>query len=166
MKPPLRSSDHVEAIFEAIEDGTVDAIATDHAPHHHDEKNVEFDLAPFGIIGLETAFALGCEHLMHRRRVASLTRLVELFSSGPARIFNLPGGSLEEGTPADITLFDPDMEWTVEGFRSKAGNSPFRGQTLRGKVLATIVGGEVRYETPQVAAAGEGREKAGSRRKK
>src|SRR5207247_8333234 len=106
MNPPLRSPGHREAIVEGIADGTVDAIATDHAPHHFDEKNVEFDLAPFGVIGLETAFAV-CYDRLVRERVIDLPRLIELMSSAPARIFNLPGGTLRAGSPADVTLLDP-----------------------------------------------------------
>jgi dihydroorotase len=163
MKPPLRSADHVEEIFAAIKDGTIDAIATDHAPHHHDEKNVEFDIAPFGIIGLETALGLSCEHLVHRSKTIDLVRLVDLLSSGPARIFNLPGGTLKEGSPADVTLFDPDAAWTVGAFRSKASNSPFIGETLRGKVMMTIVGGEVRFEAEPVEGS---KEKVAARKKR
>jgi dihydroorotase len=149
MNPPLRSAEHVEALIEAIADGTIDVIATDHAPHHHDEKNVEFDLAPFGVIGLETAFAIACDRLVHGNRI-ELPRLVELLSSGPATIFKLPGGSLGEGSPADVTLFDPDAEWQPKRFVSRSQNSPFIGLTLRGRVFATLVGGEVRYQRPEL----------------
>ena len=146
MNPPLRSKEHVEALFEGIADGTVDAIATDHAPHHFDEKNVEFDLAPFGVIGLETAFAV-CHDILVRRKVIGLARLIELLSSGPARVFRLPGGSLKQGGIGDVTILDPDATTDVKTpFVSKASNSPFAGQSFRGRVVATIVGGVVKYD--------------------
>ena len=145
MNPPLRGEAHRKAILEGIADGTIDAIATDHAPHHFDEKNVEFDLAPFGIIGLETAFAVCNEHLV-RAKVIKLPRLIELLSCGPARVFNLPGGTLRAGALGDVTLIDPDAKWEVpREFHSKASNSPFIGQKLRGKIVATIVAGEIKY---------------------
>ena len=145
MKPPLRSRDHLEAVLAAIADGTVDVIATDHAPHHPDEKDVEFDLAPFGIIGLETAFLLACDRLLQSGTI-DLVRLVELMSCNPARIFSLPGGTLKEGSPGDVTIVDPNGTTTVTSFRSKSSNSPFRGEMLRGRVHATIVGGILRYK--------------------
>ena len=146
MNPPLRSGDHREAVIDAIADGTIDVIATDHAPHHFDEKNVEFDLAPFGIIGLETAFSI-CHDRLVRKRVIGLQRLIELMSTAPARIFNLPGGTLRAGTPADIALLNLDERFQVTNtFRSKASNSPFIGETLQGRVVATIVGGELQYD--------------------
>lgn len=147
MNPPLRSEPHRRAILEGIADGTVDAIATDHAPHHFDEKNVEFDLAPFGVIGLETAFAVCYEHLV-RAGVIDLARLIELFSTGPARVFGLPGGTLRAGALGDVTLVDVDARVEVtRGFlRSKAANSPFLGRTLQGRVVATIVGGAVKHD--------------------
>jgi len=146
MNPPLRSDDHRRAVIEAIADGTVDAIATDHAPHHFDEKNVEFDLAPFGVIGLETAFSICYERLV-RKKIIDLPRLIDLMSCAPARIFNLPGGTLRAGSPADITLLDLDTRFQVTNtFRSKASNSPFIGETLQGRALATIVGGNVQYD--------------------
>jgi dihydroorotase len=146
MNPPLRSTDHREAIIEGIADGTVDAIATDHAPHHFDEKNVEFDLAPFGVIGLETAFAV-CYDRLVLEKVIDLARLVDLMSCGPARIFNLPGGSLREGAVGDVTLLDLDARYAVaNAFHSKASNSPFIGETLQGRAAATIVGGRVKHD--------------------
>ena len=147
MNPPLRSAEHRDALLDAIADGTVDAIATDHAPHHFDEKNVEFDLAPFGIIGLETAFAI-CHERLVRSKVIGLARLIELLSSGPARVFNLPGGTLAEGSAGDVTLLDIDARYQITNtFRSKASNSPFIGETVHGRVIATIVGGVMRYDT-------------------
>jgi len=146
MNPPLRSAEHRQAVLDAIAEGSIDAIATDHAPHHFDEKNVEFDLAPFGVIGLETAFPVCYERLV-RKKIIDLSRLIDLMSCAPARIFNLPGGTLRAGSPADITLLDLDTRFQVTNtFRSKASNSPFIGETLQGRVVATIVGGNVQYD--------------------
>jgi dihydroorotase len=146
MNPPLRSKEHREALLAGIADGTVDAIATDHAPHHFDEKNVEFDLAPFGVIGLETAFPV-CYDRLVRAGVIDLDRLVDLMSCGPARIFNLPGGTLRAGTSGDVTLLDLDAEVMFKApFQSKASNSAFIGTTLRGRAVTTIVGGAIRYD--------------------
>jgi dihydroorotase len=158
MNPPLRSPEHREAIIDAIADGTIDAIATDHAPHHFDEKNVEFDLAPFGIIGLETAFAV-CYDRLVREKVIELARLIDLFSCGPARVFRLPGGTLEHGALGDVTIVDLDTPFQVTNtFRSKASNSPFIGETLHGRAIATIVGGRIKYDgRPSVAAAAKPR---------
>ena len=153
MNPPLRSAEHREAVLEAIADGTVDAIATDHAPHHFDEKNVEFDLAPFGVIGLETAFAVCYERLV-RPKIIALPRLIELLTSGPARTFNLPGGTLRAGSPGDVTIIDADAKWQVTNtFQSKAMNSPFIGETLQGRVVATIVGGVPKFDLRGTAPA-------------
>ncbi|HKO58492.1 MAG TPA: dihydroorotase [Thermoanaerobaculia bacterium] len=151
MNPPLRSEEHREAVIAGIADGTVDAIATDHAPHHFDEKNVEFDLAPFGVIGLETAFPVCYEHLVIAGHI-DLTRLVDLMSCGPARIFNLPGGSLAPGKPGDVTILDLDAPYeAAQPFFSKAANSPFLGRTFRGRAVTTIVGGTVRYSAAPAA---------------
>ena len=153
MNPPLRSPEHREAIIDAIADGTIDAIATDHAPHHFDEKNVEFDLAPFGVIGLETAFAV-CYDRLVREKVIDLPRLVDLMSCGPARIFNLGGGTLAAGSFGDVTLLDLETPFQVTNtFRSKASNSPFVGETLHGRVVTTVVGGVVKYDLRETAAA-------------
>ncbi len=149
MNPPLRSSMHRDAVIEGIADGTIDAIATDHAPHHFDEKNVEFDLAPFGVIGLETAFAI-CYDRLVRTGVIGLSRLIELLSTGPARVFNLPGGSLAPGSLGDVTILDLEASLKVtKTFVSKASNSPFLGEELRGRVVKTIVGGVLRFELPE-----------------
>jgi dihydroorotase len=146
MNPPLRSEDHRQAILAGIVDGTIDAIATDHAPHHFDEKNVEFDLAPFGITGLETAFGV-CYTELVASGLIGLPRLIELFSCGPARTFRLPGGTLAKGALGDVTLLDPSGRREVtRHFHSKAANSPFVGRTLEGRVVATIVGGVVRHD--------------------
>jgi dihydroorotase len=153
VNPPLRSHEHREAVLEAIADGTIDMIATDHAPHHFDEKNVEFDVAPFGVIGLETAFGVCHEHLV-RRGVIELPRLVDLMSCAPARVFGLPGGTLGQGTPGDVTLLDLEARYQVTNtFHSKAANSPFIGETLHGRPVLTIVGGEVRFDARASAAA-------------
>jgi len=146
MNPPLRQSFHRDALIAAIEDGTVDAIATDHAPHHFDEKNVEFDLAPFGVIGLETAFPV-CYDRLVRAGVIDLARLIDLMSCGPARVFSLPGGTLRPGTAGDVTLLDLDAPMTVSTTSaSKASNSPFIGQSFQGRAVMTIVGGVTRYD--------------------
>lgn len=147
MSPPLRSREHLEAILEALKDGTIDAIATDHAPHHADEKNLEFDRAPFGITGLETAVGLAFEKLVHTGLI-SLPRLVEMFSTNPARIFNLKNrGTLKAGSIADVTILDPDLKWTykVSETKSKSKNSPFDGWSFTGAAVATIVGGRIVY---------------------
>jgi dihydroorotase len=146
MNPPLRSQQHRDAILQGIADGTIDAIATDHAPHHFDEKNVEFDLAPFGVIGLETAFSVCYEQLV-RAGVVDFARLVDLLSCGPARIFNLEGGTLRAGSLGDVTIVDPEATQQLAKFHSKASNSPFTGRTLYGRVVKTIVGGVVRHSS-------------------
>ena len=147
MNPPLRSASDREAILVALADGTVDAIATDHAPHALHEKQVEFERAAFGITGLETALALAITQL-HRQHKIPLTRIVELFTSGPARVFDLPGrGALAKGNHADVTIFDPKKKWTFDAARSRSmsRNTPFDGWQLTGKVVATIVGGKIVY---------------------
>ena len=147
MNPPLRSASDREAILVALADGTVDAIATDHAPHATHEKQVEFERAAFGITGLETALALAITQL-HRGHKIPLNRIVELFTVGPARVFDLRArGSLAKGNHADVTIFDPKKRWTFEAAKSRSlsGNTPFDGWQLTGKVIATIVGGNVVY---------------------
>jgi dihydroorotase len=144
MNPPLRSAADREAILAAIADGTIDAIATDHAPHATFEKNVEFERAPFGITGLETALALAITKLNREQKVP-LTRLVEMLSTNPARIFNLRGrGAMAKGSHADVTIFDPAKRWTFEAAKSlsKSRNTPFDGWQFVGKVVATIVSGK------------------------
>lgn len=147
MNPPLRTEADRRAILEALADGTIDAIATDHAPHHQDEKGVEFARAPFGIVGLETAVSLALDRLV-AGGVIGLSRMVDLFSTGPSRILNLPGGRLAPGAPADITVLDPGRQVVVDaaGFRSKARNTPFDGWTLTGGPVVTIVGGMVVHD--------------------
>ena len=147
MNPPLRSGADREAILVALADGTVDAIATDHAPHAAHEKQVEFERASFGITGLETAMALAITQL-HREHKVPLSRIVELFTAGPARVFDLPGrGTLAKGSHADVTIFDPKKRWTFDAARSRSlsRNTPFDGWQLTGKVVATIVGGKIVY---------------------
>jgi dihydroorotase len=146
MNPPLREAADRDAMLTGIADGSVDVIATDHAPHAFDEKHVEFDRAPFGITGLETAVSLCFDRLVHRG-VVSAARLIELLSVNPARILNVPGGSLSEGAPADISILAPDLPVTVEAktMKSKSKNTPFDGWSLRGGVAATIVGGRFVY---------------------
>jgi dihydroorotase len=149
MNPPLRSASDREAILVALADGTVDAIATDHAPHATHEKEVEFERAAFGITGLETALALAITKL-HREHKIPLTHIVELFTAGPARVFDLRGrGSLARGSFADVTIFDPKKRWTFEVAKSRSlsHNTPFDGWQLTGKVVATIVGGKIAYRT-------------------
>ena len=140
MNPPLREAADRDALIEGLTDGSIDAIATDHAPHHADEKRVEFDHAPFGIIGLETAVPLALDRLVHAGHLG-LPRLVELLAANPARILGVAGGTLAAGGPADVTVLAPDHTATVDLSRSRSlsRNSPFGGWTLRGAVAATIV---------------------------
>jgi len=146
MNPPLRSAFDRDEMVKGIADGSVDAIATDHAPHHYDEKKVEFDQAPFGIVGLETCVPLCFDRLVHRGSIG-LSKLVALLSTNPARILKIAGGALAEGALADITVLVPDAQVTVDPskFRSKSRNTPFGGWQLRGAVAATIVGGRTVY---------------------
>ena len=144
MNPPLRTAEDVAALQHAVRDGTLDVIATDHAPHHYDEKEREFADAPNGIVGLETALAVNVTWLVSTG-ILDVPGLVEKMSCGPARVFRLPGGSLRKGSPADITAFDATTKWKVEPtrFRSKGRNSPYAGQTLTGRVRWTVVDGRV-----------------------
>ncbi|MGE5084614.1 MAG: dihydroorotase, partial [Acidobacteriota bacterium] len=147
MNPPLRSVADREAIVAALSDGTVDAIATDHAPHAAHEKQVEFERAAFGITGLETALALAISQL-HREHKIPLMRIVELFTWGPARVFDLQQrGSLARGSFGDVTIFDPKKGWKFEAAKSRSlsRNTPFDGWQFTGKVVATIVGGKIVY---------------------
>jgi len=146
VKPPLRTAQDVEAVIEGLADGTIDAISTDHAPHHRDEKDVEFDLAAFGISGLETALSLTLGLVDSGR--FSLLEAIRKWTTAPAAIVGIPGGSLGEGSPADLALVDLEREWTVDPdqFVSKGRNTPFAGMTLKGEVVATFVGGRMVYE--------------------
>ena len=142
MKPPLRSACDVAAVVEGIASGAVEVMATDHAPHPGSEKMQEFEKCPFGIIGLETALALALEKLVHTGRIP-LSRMVALFTVGPAKILGLNRGRLSAGAPADVTIFDPELEWIYDVNRSfsKSKNSPFDGRKFRGGPVATIVNG-------------------------
>ena len=154
MSPPLRSAEHLGALREGLRDGTIDAIATDHAPHHMDEKGLEFDQAPFGIVGLETAVGLAFD-LVHQG-VIDLRRLVELCSTNPARIFGLEDrGTLRKNAWGDVTLLDPELEWTFEvsNSRSKSHNTPFDRRSFKGAAVATVVGGRVAYVHPKFTGA-------------
>lgn len=144
MNPPLRTQDDVDALRDAVRDGTIDVIATDHAPHHYDEKEREFADAPNGIVGLETALAVNITWLV-KPGIIDVALLVEKMSTAPAKLFHLPGGSLRKGGVADVTIFDPTTDWTVDPkyFVSKGRNTPYSGQTLTGRVHYTIVGGRV-----------------------
>lgn len=144
--PPLRSEADRQALIEALRDGTIDAVATDHAPHARDEKDLEFDRAAFGISGLETALGLVLTELVGRD-LLSLADAVDRLSCAPARIFRLPGGTLAPGAPADVALVDPDLAWVVDpgAFQSKGKNSPFGGRRLRGRAVMTMVGGRVSF---------------------
>jgi dihydroorotase len=152
MNPPLREAADRDAMVQGLADGSVDVIATDHAPHHYDEKRVEFDHAPFGITGLETAVSLCFDRLVHAG-VISLPRLVELLSVNPARILRIPGGTLTAGAPADLTILAPDLPVTISAarMRSKSKNTPFDGWAVRGGVAATIVGGRTVYINEDVS---------------
>jgi dihydroorotase len=154
MNPPLREAADRDAMLAGIADGTVDVIATDHAPHHYDEKNVEFDRAPFGIVGLETAISLSLDRLVHAGLIR-LPRLVELMAVNPARILRVSGGSLTPGVAADITVLAPDLQVRVDArtMRSKSRNTPFDGWELRGGVAATIVGGRTAFVNPLLPPA-------------
>ncbi|HSR89930.1 MAG TPA: dihydroorotase [Gemmatimonadales bacterium] len=147
MNPPLREDADREAIRQALRDGTLDVIASDHAPHHYDAKEREFDDAPNGILGLETALGLAISELVETG-LMSLSDLLLRMSTQPARIFNLPGGSLGVGAPADVVVFDPKARWTVDParFHSKSRNTPFGGRSLTGRAEVTIVRGRVVYQ--------------------
>jgi dihydroorotase len=144
MNPPLRSAEDVAALREAVRDGTIDVVATDHAPHHYDAKEREFADAPFGIVGLETALALVITELVEPG-IIDLPTLVHRMATRPAQLFRIPGGTLEAGAPADVTVFDPEREWIVDPstFLSKGRNTPYAGRRLRGRAVCTIVGGRV-----------------------
>lgn len=156
MSPPLRSREHVEAVLAAMKDGTIDAIATDHAPHHADEKALEFDQAPFGITGLETAVGLAFD-LVHNGLI-DLERVVQMCATNPARIFGLTDrGSLKANAIADVTILDPQLEWVfdVNRSKSKSRNTPFHGRTMHGAAVATIVGGRLVYLHPDYTRINE-----------
>ena len=155
MNPPLRTEKDVEALREAVKDGTIDVIATDHAPHHYDEKEREFADAPNGIVGLETALGVIVTNLVEKGYL-SFPDLVDRMACTPARLFNLPGGSLKKGAVADVTVFDPKARWKVDAseFASKGRNSPYNGMTLVGRAACTIVAGSVVYRSGILARSG------------
>jgi dihydroorotase len=148
MAPPLRAEEDRQALLEGLADGTVDAVATDHAPHHPDDKTVEFDQAAFGVVGLETVVSLCLDRLVDKK-IISLTRLIELLSVNPARLLRLQRGTLSVGSDADITLLNLERSLTVDPktFQSKGKNTPFTGWELRGRAVATVVGGQVVWNT-------------------
>ena len=144
MNPPLRSQRDVDALLEGIADGTLSILASDHAPHAEFEKEVEFDAAPFGIIGLETELGLFLDLLVHKHRKIDIVRLIEMYTLEPAKLLGLEAGTLSVGAPADVTLIDPNLEWTVkiDKFESASRNSPFDGRELKGRAVRTMVGGK------------------------
>ena len=144
MNPPLRTQRDIDAIIEGIADGTLTIFCSDHAPHAAFEKEVEFDQAPFGIVGLETELGLFIDILLHKRKAISINRLIEMFTVEPAKLLKLDAGTLSIGAKADITLIDPDREWTVDAskFESLSRNTPFHSWKLKGRAVRTIVGGE------------------------
>jgi dihydroorotase len=152
VNPPLRAEEDRLAVIEGLRDGTLDIIATDHAPHHYDEKEQAFEDAPFGLVGIETAVGLMLTHIVDKG-VLTLPQLIERMSVQPARAFNLPGGTLASGTVADVTVIDPAYEWTVDParFLSKSRNTPFTGWKLRGRAALTIVGGAVVWDSEAAA---------------
>ena len=155
MNPPLRSARDREAILKGLIDGTIEILCSDHAPHCDYEKEVEFDYAPFGITGLETELALSLMQLVHTKRI-SLAEMIAKFTVNPARLLNLDKGTLSVGADADVTIFDPDAEWVFEkaATASKSANSPFYGWKLKGRAVATIVGGKVVWsEKSELVAA-------------
>jgi dihydroorotase len=144
VNPPLRSQTDVDALLEGIADGTLSILCSDHAPHAGFEKEVEFDVAPFGIIGLETELGLFIDLLVHKHAKIDLVRLIEMYTIEPARLLTLDAGTLSPGARADVTLIDPALEWTVEveKFQSASRNSPFDGWKLKGRAVRTIVSGK------------------------
>ncbi|MEP6604042.1 MAG: dihydroorotase [Spartobacteria bacterium] len=144
MNPPLRSQQDVDAILEGIADGTLSILASDHAPHAQFEKEVEFDAAPFGIVGLETELGLFLDLLVHKHGKIDIVRLIEMYTVEPAKLLALDAGTLSVGAAADVTLIDPDLEWTVkiDKFESASRNSPFDGWKLKGRAVRTIVDGK------------------------
>ncbi len=155
MNPPLRTEEDRQALIAALRDGTIDIIATDHAPHSAEEKARPLTEAPSGIIGLETALALGITELVEKGYL-TIPELIARMSLNPARLYRLNCGRMKIGAPADVVVFDPKKVWRVEHFRSRAANSPFIGRTLKGRVRCTICGGEVVYADEEVPAGTAG----------
>ena len=148
MNPPLRSKEDVAALLEGIADGTLGILASDHAPHAKFEKEVEFDAAPFGIVGLETELGLFLDLLVHKNKTIGLPRLIEMFTVNPARLLQSEAGTLSPGRAADVTLIDPELEWTFEASASQSvsRNTPFDGWKLKGRAVRTIVGGRTAWK--------------------
>jgi dihydroorotase len=148
MNPPVRAKEDVAALLEGIADGTIEILCSDHAPHAQFEKEVEFDAAPFGIVGLETELGLFLDLLVHKNKTIELPRLIEMFAVNPARLLQINAGTLSVGQAADITLINPDLEWTVDAskFQSVSRNTPFDGWKLKGRAVRTIVGGKTVWE--------------------
>ncbi|MEP7077635.1 MAG: dihydroorotase [Chthoniobacterales bacterium] len=148
MNPPLRAQADIDAVLQGIADGTLTILASDHAPHAQWEKEVEFDAAPFGIIGLETELALFLDLLVHKNAIISLPRLIEMLTINPARLLNISAGTLSVGAMADITLIDPGLAWQVDAaqFESASRNTPFNGWKLQGRAVRTIVAGETVWQ--------------------
>jgi len=144
MNPPLRTQHDIDSIIEGISDGTLTILCSDHAPHAAFEKEVEFDQAPFGIVGLETELGLCIDILLHKRKAVSINRVIEMFTVEPAKLLKLEAGTLSIGAKADITLIDPDLEWAVDAlkFNSLSRNTPFDGWKLKGRAVRTLVRGE------------------------
>ena len=150
MNPPLRAQRDIDALIEGIADGTITVLASDHAPHSNYEKEVEFDLAPFGILGLETELGLFLDILVHKTKAIGLPRLIEMLTIEPARLLGLDRGTLSVGAPADVTLIDPDLEWTVDREQSfsRSRNTPFHGWEIKGRAVRTIVRGKTVWKLP------------------
>jgi dihydroorotase len=155
MNPPVRTERDIDALIEGVADGTISILASDHAPHCGYEKEVEFDLAPFGILGLETELGLFLDILLHKKKALSLSRLIAMFTVEPARLLGLDRGTLSIGAAADVTLIDPDLEWTVDKDQSasRSRNTPFHGWEIKGRALRTIVGGNTVWELKDAMAA-------------
>ncbi len=153
--PPLREKHDVDALCEALADGTIDVLASDHAPHSVEDKEVEYDLAEFGMVGLETAFPL--YYRLHREKGISLERIISAMTVKPAEILGIQKGTLKVGADADVTVFDPSQKYSVdrEQFRSKSQNTPFNGWEVQGRVSYTIVGGKVIYRSPHLLSNSE-----------
>ena len=143
MNPPLRTAGDIDALLGGIADGTIEILGSDHAPHAMFEKEVEFDAAPFGIVGLETELGLFLDILVHKTKTIALPRLIEMFTANPAKLLNLTAGTLSAGAAADVTLINPELEWTVDAtkFETASCNTPFNGWKLKGRAVRTIVGG-------------------------
>ena len=148
MNPPLRTRHDIDALLAGVADGAIDILASDHAPHARFEKEVEFDAAPFGIVGLETELGLFIDILVHKHRTIDLPRLIEMLTINPAGLLGLKAGTLSAGASGDVTLIDPDLEWTVDAsaFQSASRNTPFDGWELKGRAVRTIVGGKTVWQ--------------------